>query len=106
MNFKPKKKNKKINLPLYFISMYENFNKTENVIEHDLNKNFAELFSYLILDCIGVLGGFFGNIIIIGSIIFTKELHSMTSAIIVNLAIADFFLCTVVNGLTMLGKCF
>jgi hypothetical protein len=84
--------------------MYENFNKTENIREHDLNKNFAELFFYLILDCIGVLGGFLGNILIIGSIIFTKELHSVTSGIIVNLAIADFFLCTVVNGLTILGK--
>ncbi len=28
----------------------------------------------------------------------------MTSGIIVNLAIADFFLCTVVNRLTMHGK--
>ncbi len=99
MKFKPKK-----NIPLYFISMYENFNKTENVLEHDLNKNSAEFFFYLILDSIGVLGGFFGNILIIGSLIFTKELHSVTSGIIINLAIADFFLCTVVNGLTMLGK--
>jgi len=84
--------------------MYENFNKTEIILEHDLSKNSVEFLFYLILDCIGVLGGFFGNILIIGSIIFTKELHSMTSGIIVNLAIADFFLCTVVNGLTMHGK--
>jgi len=84
--------------------MYENLNKTGNISEHHLIENFAEMFSYLILDCIGVLGGFFGNILIIGSIIFTKELQSMTSAIIANLAIADFFLCTVVNGVTMHGK--
>ncbi len=69
-----------------------------------MNKNSTEFFFYLTLDSIGALGGFFGNILIIGSVIFTKELHSMTSGIIVNLAIADFFLCTVVNGLTMLGK--
>jgi hypothetical protein len=83
--------------------MYENFNKTENILEHDWNKNFAELFFYLVLDCIGVLGGFFGNILIVGSIIFTKELHSITSIIIINLAIADFVLCTVVNGFAILG---
>ena len=53
--------------------MYENFNKTENIFENDIKKNFSELFFYLILDCIGVIGGFFGNILIIGSIIFTKE---------------------------------
>jgi hypothetical protein len=87
-----------------YLNMYENFNKTENILEHDLNKNFAEFLFYLILDCIGVIGGFFGNILIIGSVIFTKELHSITSGIIVNLAIADFVLCTVINGLTMLGK--
>jgi len=84
--------------------MYENLNKTEDIFENDIKKNFAELFFYLILDCIGVIGGFFGNILIIGSIIFTKELHSITSAIIVNLAIADFILCTVVNGFSILGK--
>jgi hypothetical protein len=84
--------------------MYENFNKTENILENDLNKNFAELFFYLVLDCMGVLGGFFGNILIVGSIIFTKELHSITSFIIVNLSIADFLLCTVVNGFSILGK--
>ena len=85
--------------------MYENFNKTEIILENDdLSKNSVEFLFYLMLDCIGVFGGFFGNILIIGSIIFTKELHSMTSAIIFNLAIADFFLCTVVNGLTMHGK--
>ena len=83
--------------------MYENFNKTENVLENDLNENFAELFFYFVLDCIGVLGGFFGNILIIGSVIFTKELHSVTSAIILNLSIADFVLCTVVNGFAILG---
>jgi len=85
--------------------MYENFNKTENIniLEDDSNKNFAGFFFYLILDCIGVIGGFLGNILIIGSIIFTKELHFITSGIIINLAIADFILCTVVNGFSILG---
>jgi hypothetical protein len=42
--------------------MYENFNKSKNILEHDFYKNSVEFFFYLILECIGVIGGFFGNI--------------------------------------------
>lgn len=45
--------------------MYENFNKTEIILENDdLSKDSVEFLFYLILDCIGVFGGFFGNILI------------------------------------------
>jgi len=83
-------------------------NKTANITENmdiiDFNKNFAEFITYLVLECLGVLGGFFGNILIIGSIICTKELRSMTSLIIINLALADFILCCGVNSFSIFGN--
>ena len=79
-------------------------NKTENIHKHDFTRSFFEFLPYIIMDFIGAFGGFFGNILIIGSISFTKELHSMTSAFILNLAIADCFLSTVLNGLSIVGK--
>ena len=59
---------------------------------------------YIIIYSIAGISGFFGNFLIIGSIIFTKELHNLTCLIIANLAFADFISTNVSNLFSLIGK--
>ncbi len=66
--------------------------------------NMSYLFLYVLLYVISLLIGLFGNFVLIGSIITTKDMRNTTNQIIVNLAIADFSLCLFVYSFTVVGE--
>ena len=66
-------------------------------------ENIGVFLPYLLLNILASVFGTVGNILIVGSIICTKELHSMTSLIIGNVAVADFFISTISDTFAVLG---
>ncbi len=45
-----------------------------------------------------------GNLLIIGTVIYNKDLHSSTNILLVNLSIADLFISLIVEPFTIVGK--
>lgn len=59
---------------------------------------------YNVLTFVGILFGFLGNTLIIGSILMSKELRTNSTCLLcLNLAIADFSITCFVNGFTIVG---
>jgi len=85
--------------------MFNLNNLSETLIKSNENNTFNNNYiPYIIMYSIAGIGGFFGNILIIGSIIFTKELHNLACLIIANLAFADFISNNISNLFSLIGK--
>ena len=67
-------------------------------------KYLSEYLPYSLLSSIGVVVGLLGNILIIGAIISTKELHTTTYMLIFNLSLADLVISSFVDLFTVIGK--
>ncbi|CAF0970974.1 unnamed protein product [Brachionus calyciflorus] len=67
-------------------------------------KYLDETLPYTLINCIGFIVGSFGNILIMGAIIITKELHNETSILIFNLSLAELVITGFVNLFTILGN--
>ena len=59
---------------------------------------------YIIMNIIGTICGVLGNILIIGSILCTKKLHTRASIIIANIALADLFISSITDTFAVAGK--
>ncbi len=66
-------------------------------------ENIGEFLPYIILNILGAVCGIFGNILIIGAIACTKELHNMTSIIIANLSLADLVISSITDTFAVAG---
>ena len=65
--------------------------------------NIGEFLPYIILNILGAACGIIGNILIIGAIACTKELHNMTSVIIANLSLADLVISSITDTFAVAG---
>ena len=63
----------------------------------------SEYFPYTFLACFSTIIGIFGNIIIVGAILCTKELKTVSNIFVFNLSIADFFISLLVDSFTAVG---
>ncbi len=63
----------------------------------------ANFISYVSLNSICILAGIFGNILIMGTILINKELHTVTNVIIFNLSIADLIISFVTGPFCIFG---
>ena len=82
--------------------------KTNIVLPHNSQKSISYIlmhnclvrifFKYLIFMFI------LGNILIMIAIIITKSMHDPTNILIFNLSLADFFVSTIIDGFTVVGK--
>nr|QVK45856.1 G protein-coupled receptor [Proales similis] len=87
------------------------FNQTFNVTtaESDIGgleffiRYIGELLPYTIFSTCGTLIGILGNLLIIGAVICTKELHNPTNMLIFNLALADLTISGFVDSFTVVG---
>ena len=66
----------------------------------------SDYLPYTIISILGFVLGFFGNLMIIGAVLSTKELQSMTNILVFNLALADFVISTFVDSWRVAGKHF
>ncbi len=57
-------------------------------------QNLSEYFPYTFLACFATITGIFGNLVIVGAILCTKELKTVSNMFVFNLSIADFFIST------------
>jgi len=48
--------------------------------------------------------GTFGNLVIIGSILCTKELQTVTNSLILNLALSDLLISCLIDSFTVVGR--
>ena len=91
--------------------MNKTFEKNETLFAIDENlvyflNNIGEFLPYVILNILGAGCGILGNLLIIGSIVVTKELHNMTSLIIANLSLADLVISSITDTFAVAGGCF
>lgn len=70
---------------------------------HFLEVNYA--FAVVAMTCLGVAGasGTFGNLLIIVSVVVSKEMHNVESVFIVNLAFCDLYITLVAEPLSIVG---
>ena len=64
----------------------------------------SDYLPYTILCAIGSVVGLFGNLLIVGAVLCTKELQSMTNMLVFNLALADIVISGFVDSWTVAGK--
>jgi len=84
--------------------MNHHFVIEENMTDFQYFLNHMSVFlPYVLLNIISSFGGIFGNILIIGSILCTKNLQNMTSFIIANIALADFFISSFTDVFAVAG---
>jgi len=65
--------------------------------------NLSEYFPYTFLACFSTIIGIFGNIVIVGAILCTKELKTVSNMFVFNISIADFFISLLVDSFTAVG---
>ncbi|RNA16468.1 melatonin receptor type 1B-B-like [Brachionus plicatilis] len=65
--------------------------------------NLQDYLPYSILSACGTAIGIIGNLLIIGAVLSTKELHSSTNMLVFNLALADLTISTMVDSFTVVG---
>ena len=68
-----------------------------------IHENMPFLVPYLICYSLTTIGGGIGNLLLMGTIIANKQLHTSATMLIFNLATIDFFLCTFVGSFSILG---
>ena len=61
---------------------------------------------YTVLNIIGMLGGTFGNLLILSAILLTKQLQNTANILIFNLSFAHFFVAGFVDSAALIGKIF
>ncbi|CAF0837503.1 unnamed protein product [Brachionus calyciflorus] len=65
--------------------------------------NLGDYLPYSLLVLSATLAGLLGNLLIIGAVICTKELHSSTNMLVFNLALADLVVSCFVDTFTLVG---
>jgi hypothetical protein len=84
-----------------------NFSNTNETIEQDPIKFFfrylIDYFPYTFLSFFSTFSGIIGNIVIVGAILCTKELKTVSNIFVFNLSIADFFISLLVDSFTVVG---
>jgi hypothetical protein len=82
-------------------------NNNNNNIKWTLNDiiSFHHL-PYIVLTLIGILVGIFGNILILSSILLTKQLQNTANILIFNLSFAHLFVAGFVDSAALIGKIF
>lgn len=58
----------------------------------------------LIILCVAAIIGTFGNLLILSAILKYRDLRSVETIFIVNLALSDLFVTTIGDPMSMLGK--
>lgn len=66
-------------------------------------KNPGLYLPYTTMYCVGIVVGLSGNILIMGSIICSKELHTVTNMLIFNLSMADILISGFVDIFSVIG---
>ena len=69
-----------------------------------LMENLSDYMPYTAVNFIAIILGTFGNVVIIGSIMCTKELQTVTNSFILNLAFSDLLISCVIDSFTVVGK--
>jgi hypothetical protein len=77
-------------------------NETVENFQYITNR-ISEYIPYIVLNSIGSILGLIGSILIIVSILCTKELQNRTNMIIGNIALADFILSSFVDPTAIAG---
>lgn len=77
-------------------------NFTEIQFNFKIEYTFVSIYAQISSMC--VLLGFVGNMFIISLIILNKELHTITSIIIFNLALADLMITMFTSPLSIIGN--
>lgn len=75
-----------------------------NIIEIAQEEDIINYSFYILLNIICILFGIIGNILIVSTIIYSKELHTVASVIILNLSLADLIICITSGPLSIIGN--